>query len=233
MLVSGAEMTNGAFYINKDVECFQISQNGAMVTNHLGAGRTYMVGNTLLEMNVISQTLFYFAGGPIIEASSNAIFSINLFDQEVNNISETPRRAEFGNHTITLHFIKGSFSVIYSSSNPNSFMGVTTPFIGYQLNGGKYFFNITEKSSVVYVLDGMIQIQGDKKKNTSKGEVTFTTPFEDPVSGISDKVITSVKSLDQTNAVRFISPVTIAETKTNDVQFFIVNGRVIGIWMKP
>ena len=227
-----ADVTNGVFYIDNNLPCRLISQNGAIETNRLITGKTYMVGNTLLEIDVSTPTTFYFAGGPIIEAGSNTVLSITLFDQEVKNLNVAPRKAEFGSHIINLTFSHGDFSVIYPINDSTSFMGITTPFMGYQLNSGRFFFRITDKSSSVYVLDGMLQVQGDKKDNVDKGKRSLAIPFGDSASGIPDKVITSVKALPQEDTDRFSIPITAAEKKTNNVQFFIVNNRVVGIWMK-
>ena len=232
--VCGADMTNGVFYADSSVECHLISQNGAVTTNQLAAGKTYTVGNALLEMEVTNKTVFYFAGGPMIEVGPKSTLSINLFDQEVKNLNSAPRKAEFGSHNISLTFSKGEFAVIYPNKDTDSSITLATPFTSYQLNGGKYFVRISEKSVIAYVLEGMMQVHGDKNRvdKTEKGRLAVAIPFTDPASGVEDKIITSIKTLKTEEMERFAAPILQAEKKWADVQFFVVGKQVIGIWMK-
>ena len=230
----GSDFTNGVFYADKSVECRLISQSGATTTNQLSVGKTYMVGNALLEIDIPEKTTFYLSGGPMIEAGFKSTLTINLFDQEVKNLSAAPRKAEFGNHNIGLTFSRGEFSVVYPNKDSNNSLTVSTPFSSYQLNGGKYFFRVSEKSVVAYVLEGMLQLHGEKNRVdiTDKGKLAVAIPFTDPSSGIEDKIISSIKPLKPEEIERFSSPVLMAEKKWADVQFYIVGNQVIGIWMK-
>ena len=112
-LASAAEMTNGVFYVDNPVSCHLVSQNGAVTTNDLVGGRTYMVGNTLLEMETTNKTAFYFSGGPLVEAGAKSKLSVNLFDQEVNNLDANPRKPDYGSHNLSLKFDVGEYVVIY------------------------------------------------------------------------------------------------------------------------
>jgi hypothetical protein len=222
-------LTNGVFYLDKSAECHLISQNGAMTTNQLSAGKTYMVGNVLSELEFSQRTTVFFSGGPFIQTSTNSSFTINLFDLEVNNLDATPRRAQFGTHNLSLGFNRGEFAVIYDKDTNSSFT-VSTPYATYQLNNGKYFFRVTEKSVVVYVLDGMVEVHGDKRVDkTGKGKLAMAVPFVDPASGVEDKIITSIKTLKQDETGRFSGPIVEAEKENGSVQFFIIQGKVIGI----
>ena len=232
-IASAAEMTNGVFYVDNAVSCHLVSQNGSVTTNDLSAGRTYMVGNTLLEMETTNKTAFYFSGGPLIEVSPNAKLSVNLFDQEVNNLSSTPRKPEYGSHNLSLKFDVGEYSVIYPSKDANSSLTITTPYTSYELQGGKYYFRVSDKSAIVYVLEGMMNVHGDKRVDkTEKGRLAVAIPFTDPASGVEDKIVTSIKALKQEETERFATPILLAEKKWADVQFFVINGRVIGAWVK-
>lgn len=233
-LLSFGELTNGCFFVDQDVECHLIVQSGATTTNHLSGGKTYTVGNAIAEMLTTNKTTFYFAGGPMIEVGPKSTFSINLFDQEVKNLGSTPRRAEFGTHNISLTMGIGEFSVVYPNKDSNSSITIGTPYTSYLFQGGKYFVRITDRSAIVYVLEGSMQVHGDKNRvdNTDKGKLAVAIPFVDPASGIEDKVISSIKPLKPEEMERFATPVMLAEKKWADVQFFVVGNQVIGIWMK-
>lgn len=227
------DMTNGVFCADSPIESHLISQNGASVTNQLAAGKTYMVGNALVEMVASTNTTIYFSGGTVIDITPTSTLTLNLFDQEVKNIDATPRKAEFGSHNMSLAFGNGEYSVIYPNIDPLSSITISTPFTSYQLNGGKYFFRVSDKSVVAYVLEGTMQVHGDKKVDkTEKGRIAMAIPFTDPASGIADKVISSVKALKPEESIRFSSPVQNVEKKIDNIQFFIVNGNVVGITMK-
>lgn len=230
----GTDMTNGVFYTDSAVECHLIAQSGATTTNHLAAGKTYTVGNAIAEMVTTNKTTFYLAGGPMIEVGPKSTFSINLFDQEVKNLSSPPRKAEFGSHNISLSMGIGEFCVVYPNKDPVSSITIATPYTSYLLQGGKYFIRITDRSVIVYVLEGSMQVHGDKNRvdNTDKGKLAVAIPFLDPASGLEDKIISSIKPLNPEEMERFASPVMLAEKKWADVQFFVVGNQVIGFWMK-
>jgi hypothetical protein len=226
-------MTNGVFCVDNPVECHFVKQNGSVATNQLISGKTYPVdNNVMLEMITSNKTVFYFAGGLLVETSPKSMFSINLFDQEVINLDVQPRKAEFGTHNISLYLNSGEFSIIYPVTN-SSTLTISTPFTSYEMNGGKYFIRLSDKSVVVYVMEGAMNVHGDKKiDKAEKGKLSVAMPFIDPASGVNDKVLTSIKSLKPDELQRFVSPIVTAEKSIDIIQFFVVNGQVIGIRMK-
>jgi hypothetical protein len=229
----GTDMINGVFCADSSVESHLISQTGTIATNQLVAGKTYMVGNALVELRPFTNTTFYFSGGIFIDATAKSIFTLNLFDQEVKNINSVPRKAEFGTHNISLSIGNGEYSIIYPNKDEYSSITLSTPFTSYQLLGGKYFFRVSEKSVIAYVFEGTMQVIGDKKSDkTERGKLAVAIPFSDSDSGISDKIISSIKTVRPEETTRFSSPILAAERKINDVQFFIINENVIGISLK-
>ena len=226
-------MTNGVFYTDSAIQCHLISQNGAATTNQLSAGKTYLVTDTLIELQTSNTTTLYFSGGPMIEASAASLITVNVFDSEVKNLNAQPRKADIGSINLGLTFGKGEYSVIYPNIDANSSLVINTPFASYQLGGGKYFFRVSDKSAIVYVVEGSMQMHGDKKVDkTSKGNLAVAIPFADPGSGVEDKILTSIKTLKQDENDKYSTPVLLAEKKWGNVGFVIVGGRVIGIWLK-
>ena len=230
-LAAGSDMTNGVFYPNSMVECHLIAQNGTTTTNQLMAGKTYMVGNALLEMIVTNDTIFYFSGGMMVKASENSILTLNAFDQEVENLDAAPQVAKFGNHNINLSFDRGEFNVICKSGDTNSSTLISTPFSSYQLNGGEYSFRINDKSAMVYVLNGSLYVEDDKNKTdvADKGKLAIAISFSDPVAGINDKLISKVKTLNPEEITRFSKAISTIESSSDNVQFFVINGHVVGV----
>lgn len=225
-----ADLTNGFVYVDKVNHCQLVSRNGTTETNTVPAGKTLLVSDKIIEFSNATNTTFYFAGGPTINTSTNSEFSINLYEVELKNPEES-RRASFGRHNLNVMLTKGDFSVIYPNSNEESYVTVTTPYTAYELNGGKYFFRVTDKSSVVYVLEGAMNVHGDKKVDkTAKGNLAVAVPYDDPVSGVTDKVVTSVKQLKQEETSRFTAPVLAAEKQVENIEWYVIDGKAVGIW---
>jgi hypothetical protein len=230
-VASFAEMTNGVFYTDSAVTCHLVSQNGSTTTNQLVAGKTYLVTDVLVELQTSNKTTLYFSGGPMIEASAGSSLTVNVFDADVKNLDSQPRKAEIGSINLGITLGSGEYCVVYPNTDANSSLVVNTPFASYQLGGGKYFFRVSDKSAIVYVVEGIMQMHSDKRVDkTSKGGLAVAIPFDD--GGTSDKILTSIKTLKQEENDRYASPVLIAERKWSNVGFIVVGGRVIGVWLK-
>jgi hypothetical protein len=218
---------DGVFYVDRPVNSHLIAQSGATTTNHFIGGSTTMVGGaTLTELCPSEKTTIYLGGGPVIEADAGSVLSINTFDQEVKNLTNSPSLAAFGSHNISLTLTKGNFSVTYKAQDENSTCAISTPLALYQMNVGKFFFQVSDAKSLVYVLDGMMTVHGDKNRvdSAKKGSKAIT-------GQIDTEVATTTRPINPTESN------TIA-TQTRDlasatIQFIVIDGRVRGIRMAP
>lgn len=228
-----AETTNGVFYVDNDVECICVSQAGISTTNTLKSGTTYPVGNELIELKSTNTTKFIFSGGPLVQVSPNAIFTVVLFDQEVNNLTSVPQRAKFGTHMLNLALSKGEISIVYPNKDTNSRVNINTHYADYELSGGKYYFKLTSKGALVYVVDGNMLVHGEKNRTDVVNKENFTLANSaDTEFGLDDKVTTSFKKAKQEEMERFALPVISAEKNWPNIDFFVINGKVIGISLK-
>lgn len=223
----GGELTNGVFYVDKSVECHLIAQNGATVTNQIPSGDTRMVGTTLVELCPTNQTTIYFSGGLIVTADANSVLSINTFDQEVNNLTETPRPATFGAHNISITLSKGNFVVLYPVQDASSTFAISTPLALYQMNVGKFQFQVSDQKSLVYVLDGMMTVHGDKNRvdTAKKGNKSIT-------GQIDTEVATTTRPINSTESSTVSIAQTTADASSGIVKFFVIDGRVRGALLK-
>lgn len=215
-----ADMTNGSFYVDNNVECHVIAQNGSTTTNQFLAGYTYTVGEQLLEMDIATPTMFCFAGGPIVQAGSNSTLIINLFENQVNNRHVSPRKAEFGAFNLTLGFNKGEFIVVYPKSDSASTFGVMTPQTGDPYVPGKYVFVVDETETTVNVLDKE-NVFADKK-----------APFRQSPTKNKTKTTTVTKALDQPEIDKYNAVIATMEKKASEVVFVIINGSIQGVLLK-
>lgn len=233
-IVSGfAVTTNGVLYVDQSVECRLIAQDGRSATNQLVQGKTYLtVNDGILEFNGTNKTTYYLSGGILVEASAQSAFSIDMFDQDVENLDDHPRLAKFGPNNISITFNRGEFNVVYHNPVEGSSLTVNTPFAAYQVEKGSYFFKVSEKSAIAFVGEGTMQIHGDKQKvdKPQKGNLSVVVPFPD--SELDDKFVTSIKTLKPEEIERYTAPLQSTIQKTNDVRFIVIVGRVIGVWMR-
>lgn len=223
----GTDLTNGVFYVDNPVECHLIAQNGAIKTNQLVAGNTYMVGNILVELCPTNKTTVYFSGGPIIEANANSVLTINSFDQEVKNLNASPRVAAFGTHNLNLMLGVGDFTILYPPADVNSTFAVSTPLALYDVKSGKFIFQVSPQKSLVYVLDGMLQVHGDKNRvdSAKKGSKSIT-------GQIDTEIATTTRNINstETNTVAAAHGI---DSKASTVRFEVIQGRVIGVLNSP
>jgi hypothetical protein len=219
---------DGVFCVDKPVESHLIAQNGTIVTNQLAAGSTTIVGSTTLtELCPTEKTTIYLSGGPTIDADAGSVMSINAFDQEVMNLTNQPCLAVFGVHNISVVLSKGNFGISYRGQTAGSAFSVSTPLAMYQMNDGKFLFQVSDEKSLVYVLDGMMIVHGDKNRvdNAKKGSKSIT-------GQIDTEVATTTRPINPQESS------TIATMQTRDnasaaIQFIVIDGRVRGVNLKP
>lgn len=213
---------DGVFYVDKSVATHVIAQSGATTTNVLAAGATGVVGNTTLtEICPSEKTEIRLASGPIISADGGSIFSINAFDIEVSNLTNQPCLAVFGVHNISIVLTKGNFTVTYPVQKEGSTCAIATPLAMYEMNAGKFIFQVSDQKSLVYVLDGMMTVHGDKsrKDTAKKGSKSIT-------GQIDTEVATTTRPINQQEST------TLATMQTKDsasVYFIVIDGRVRGV----
>lgn len=212
---------DGVFYVDKSVETHAIAQNGATKTNVLEAGATMAVGAELVELYASERTTIQFPSGPTISADGGSVFTVNTFDLEVKNLTNQPCLAVFGNHNLTIQLTKGNFTINYPTDGDNSSFTVSSPLAMYELKKGNFVFQISDQKSLVYVLDGMMTVHGDKsrKDTAKKGSKSIT-------GQIDTEVATTTRPINQQESS------TLATMQTKDsasVYFIVIDGRVRGV----
>lgn len=213
---------DGVFYVEQPVETHVIAQNGATTTNVLTAGQTGFVGNTTItEICPAQKTTIRLPSGPIISADGGSVFSINTFDLDVKNLTNQPCLAVFGSHNISVVITKGNLNITYPNQDENSSCTIASPLAMYQLNKGQFIFQISDQKSLVYVLDGMMTVHGDKNRTDAakKGSKSIT-------GQIDTEVATTTRPINQQESN------TLATMQTKDsasVYFIVIDGRVRGV----
>ena len=212
---------DGVFYVDKSVETHAIAQNGATTTNMLAAGATMAVGAELVELFPSEKTTIQFPSGPTISADGGSILTVNTFDLEVKNLTNQPCLAVFGSHNLAVQLTKGNFTINYPVESENSSFTISSPLAMYQLNKGKFIFQISDQKSLVYVLDGMMVVHGDKsrKDTAKKGSKSIT-------GQIDTEVATTTRPINPQESS------TLATMQTKDsasVYFIVIDGRVRGV----
>jgi len=220
----GADFTNGVFCVDKPVEYQLITQGGIASTNQMSAGESRMVSTAIIELHPLLQTTFYFSGGLIVLAETNSILSISVFDQEVKNLGDIPRPAVFGSHNISLELNRGTFVVLYPIQDTNSSFSISSPLAMYQMETGKFLFHISDNRSLVYVLDGMLRVRGDRSRIdiAKKGNKAIT-------GHLDTDIVSTIRTISSVERDSIIALQNKADALTNAVQFFVIDGRVRGV----
>ena len=229
-LLFAQDTNSGTYFVNANVESHVIVPNGTITTNQLIAGNSYFAGESIVEFTPTTKMFFYLTGGQIIETYPNSDFTIDLFDQEITNINSTPALAGFGNHALNLTLKRGEFVIIYPNQDEDSSFNITTPYTSYLLSGGQYYFRVDEKSSVVFVGQGTLQVVDDKGKNQplDKNKISIAIPYTDPVTGTDQNILSSIKTLTPHEISKLEYPIQSAVNAIEPVKFIIVNKQVIG-----
>lgn len=226
--------TDGVVYVAQPTECHLIAQNGVELTNKLVIGKTYSVmnNNCVEEFTNANKSTYYLSGGTIVSTGTNSTFSIDVFDQEVNNLSDQPRAVDVGAFNLSLTLSSGEFIVICPIFPEGSSFTINTPFASYELSAGDYLFHVTDKSVMAYVQDGMLQVHGDKTVEKSEpGKLAMALQFHDPSGTVDDKVITSVKSAKSDEAARYKQTIVDTVNSLQNIQFVVISGKVVGVLM--
>ena len=215
--------TNGSIYIDNSIECQAVTAHSGIITNRLIAETTYTTGNTVLLFSPTNLTKFYLSGNIYIIADANSQFSIDIFEQEINNLNATPRKATFGNYNLALTILSGRIA-IESITNDSSAISLTAQDSAFQLNGGDFLFDVMTNTVVCYSTGNYKRILTHNSPNLNvKGaellmehnvKVTTTEPFQP-----------TPKQLDGYNIL-------IQKLNDKNVDFFVISGKLVGILTK-
>ena len=232
----------GAFYIDNDVECTFFGTSGPIATKQLDAGLTYEINitNGIMDFhfgNTNGPITFFFPAGSLISADCSTDMSIMDCFQNIENISSNACKAIVAGQSAQLAFSKGEFSIVYYPQNTNTslnLLNIHTPFADYELETGKYLFRVSDKSVVAYVAEGQMKVHGDTNKVdvVTKGNLSFAVPFKDEVSGVTDKIISSVRRSKPDEVEKLTTSILALEKRTNEIFWAVVEHKLVGISLK-
>jgi len=218
--------TNGFIYPDMPVICHLISPHGGTLTNNLEAGTSYMAGNALLEFTPTNLTTLYLSGGITIIANPNSKFSIDIFEQEILNLSDTPRKAKFGNYNLAVTITEGVVA-LSSITNEYSAISLSAQESAFQLSGGTFVFDVSTNGIVSYANGNCKRIFGTIKSDNSnkKGaELLIQRGYQ----------LTTTETIQPNSSQMTLYNdllVALNNDRTN-VDFFVIQGKLIGIWSK-
>lgn len=228
--------TNGAFSVLDGTANYQLVGGGkGNLIHKFEKGKTYSVGKEQYDIiSTNNDTTLLFCNGLATKLSTNSELIINSFGQEIENLDDIPRKARFANQVLTLSLMSGESLFVYDISDvssTNASCVVSTPFMDVELSKGKFYFNVTEKSVVVFVLEGGAKAYGERKK-----QVITTTGYA-IVSYINEVGILEAKySLESQKTKPEKVKEFLARTKAldivNDTIFVNVDGKLLGVSLK-
>ena len=216
--------TNGFIYSDHPIECRLVSAHNGTLTNQLEMGISYMTGNAILEFSPTNLTSIYLSGGILIIADGNSKFSIDIFEQEILNLSDTPRRAKFGNYNLAITISKGTVGIL-SVTNEYSAISLSAQDSAFQLSGGSFIFDVTTNSVVSYSHGNIKRILNQQKiEDTPKGAQLLINP--------RFNLTTTENYVPSNGQIKLYNELIEELNSSTNVEFFTIQGKLIGIWMK-
>ena len=217
--------TNGFIYADHPIECRLISSHNGTLTNQLAAGLSYMTGNAILEFIPTNLTTLYLSGNITIIANANSKFTIDIFEQEISNLTDSPRKAKIGNYNLAIT-IENGIVAISSITNEYSAISLSAQESAFQLSGGQFVFDVNTNSVISYSQGNIKRILTQTKTDdTPKGAQLLINPrFK----------LTTTESYSPSNiqVEMYNSLIDELNSSSTNVDFFVIQGKLIGIWMK-
>lgn len=227
--MANAEMTNGAFCVDRDVRAALITQS-SLHTNQLSDGITYQVKDKVYELLPTNDVMIYLANGASLKMSSNSVFSIDLYDQEITN-GTVPTIIRGGTYNISTTLNNGEIWLYNPINDENCSFILNTPNISYQFKHGLFYCKSTENASVLIVYDGYCELMDDNNKDQKieKSQMVATLPIANAPKGLSGKVFNGVSNLKAIELKKISEPFISLTNMANDVKFYLIDGNLYGL----
>jgi len=195
-------------------------------------GKTYVMNRSSYGVTTANDTVtFQFSNGLTAKIGTNSNFIVNDFQQELLNPNTEPAKAKFGTHVLSMTFLDGEGTFVFSGGDSNSSCVVSTPLVDVELMSGEFFIKGSEKGIGVFVSKGTLKYHAEHGRSNvvDAGKAVMAAPIQFQTKMLDDKVFLNTKKVKPTE-LKWIE----AETKTltsipNKVIFSVVNGSVVGI----
>lgn len=201
----------------------QTFTNGVYVKN----GKTFEVDKKVHQ--ITTPELLHFSNELIIKTDADTDFTINTLFQEVFDLDEPAHKAKFGNATFAGTIMSGTATVVYSGTNENSSVTISTPMTDLELHRGVFIINVSTDSVVVYIVEGSAKAHGEKKvvREGTTGNFLMVAPTK--IGILEDKYSIGSNTIPEAG-MKKLSDATrdIVKTKGRFL-FVIVDSKVVGI----
>ena len=232
MVSFGQVMTNGSFAVIKGNTDYELVAKGkARNTNQFVAGRTYEVGRESYFFGTNDESVLYFTHGLLGKVSKGTEFTINSFNQEVNNLADEPAKLKVGAHNFAATIMKGDAYFSFVGGNELSSCVISTPLVDVELNKGKFYFRVEEGGVMVFVLEGKAIGHGErgKKEECEAGRAIVAAPIKFQMKGLDDKVFLNTKKAKVDETKKLLIEASTLEKVPADFIFSVVNGKVVAV----
>ncbi len=136
-----------------------------------------------------------------MKIDQNSEFRVDNFVLDSVSNFKFPHKIEIGTFKLNVSLIRGEFYFSVIKSKPTDEFLVQTPMSNLELESGKYYVSIDEKSVLVYIIDGSLGVYDNitnKKETVGHHNVvllrqTLLSPKQKELFG--DKMSTLVKYL--------------------------------------
>jgi hypothetical protein len=196
---------------------------------YMKGGKTFEVDKKVHQITT-AETL-HFSNDLIVKTSADTDFTINILFQEVFDLDKPAHKAKFGTSTFSGTLMKGTATVVYSGTNENSFVTISTPMTDLELYRGVFIINVTTDSVVVYIVEGSAKAHGEKKivRDASAGNFLMAAPTK--IGILEDKYSIGSNAIPESGMKKLADIVEDVIKTKGQFLFVIVDGKIVGVNM--
>jgi len=232
LTVFGQITTNGVFVPvqSTGTPTYEIVAKGVKPNNNpFVIGKTYNTAQGYSIITTNDTVTLRFSNGLNVKVETNSNFSAYELKQEMT-IPSQPGIPKLGSHVFTTALQDGEAVFVFDGTDSNSMCSVSTSLCDFELLKGKFYFQCSEKSVIVFVLEGSLKYHSEHNRTgvVEAGKALAVVPVQHQMKGLDDKVFINSVKVKPDQLATLLADATSVD-KSPKVLFVVVNGELIGI----
>lgn len=228
------------FSNNLNYNVYDVSKK-SFVTNKLETMKTYELGINTFEINTTTNEFsnLVCANNTVVKVEQNSEFRIDLFSMVLKETNLFPYKIVVDSYNMNLALMNGSAYFVVTSKGLYDQTILQTPLSNLGLNIGKYWVQSNEKFTLVFVLEGELDVYDNitnKKEAVAKNNVVLIRPLEalipHKVDVFVDKTTTSIKQVKPEQLKELLTDSVSLESIGNEIIFVDFGGKIVGVKVK-
>jgi len=208
--------------------------------NKLELLRTHETGMNTFEINTQTNEFvsLYFSNDCVVSIGQNSEFRVDLFSTTLKDIKPFPSKITIDSYSMNLALLDGEgYFSIFKGTNDQFIL--QTPVSNLGLESGKYYIQVTKKSVVVCILEGVLDIYDNitnKKETIKAGNMVLihSAPLLSPkqLELFGDRMVNTVRPA-KVNMLKSIAGIMDnMEFIKREIIFINIGTNIIGVKIK-